>query len=61
MNYSLFRSATFWTLVLTFIIGGIQAISSAINPTLLTVIMALLTGAAAYFHLNTAVKAGAVN
>jgi len=61
MNYSLLRSRTFWTFVLMFIIGGVNAIAQVIPAGLDTAIMLGLTGLGSYFHLQTAVTNGAIN
>lgn len=61
MNYSLFRSSTFWTIILMFIVGGVNAIANVIPGVWDAVIMAVLTALASTFHLQTAQAAGAVN
>lgn len=61
MNYSLFRSATFWTIVLMFIVGGVQAVGSMMPAGIETAVMAVLGVVAAYFHLSVAKTAGATN
>ena len=53
MNYSLFRSRTFWTLVFQFVFNGFAAISGSFNPTVVLLLNAGLTSLASYFHLQT--------
>lgn len=52
MNYSIFASRTFWTVVLMFIIGGLNSIVQFIPGPIDAVIMGLLGVAATYFHVN---------
>ena len=61
MNYSLFRSRTFYTIIVMFLVGGFQGIAPVMPSGLETVIMGALGLIAAYFHLKTAQSAGAVN
>jgi len=52
MNFSIFSSRTFWTIVVMFIVGG----GNAIDPVLPTIaqgpLLAILGGLATYFHVN---------
>ena len=43
------------SVLVSFLIGGVQAISSSIGPTYVTALLAVLGAAAFYFH-NAAVK-----
>lgn len=52
MNYSIFKSRTFWTVVAMFFIGGLNAIVQVIPPDFQTVAMAVLGILATYFHVN---------
>ena len=61
MNYSLLRSKTFWALVISFLVGGVNAITNTLPPDVVTILMLVLNGSAAYFHLQTAQTAGATN
>lgn len=53
MNYSIFRSRTFYTLVFQFVYNGFLAISGNLNPTALLIGNAILSTLASYFHLET--------
>lgn len=53
MNYSLFRSRTFWTIVAMFVVGGLNAIMNWMPANLQAGAMVLLTVLASYFHLQT--------
>lgn len=53
MNYNLFKSKTFWTLVVMFLVNGFAAISGQLSPDWVVVINAVLTGVASIFHLQT--------
>lgn len=53
MNYSLFKSRTFWTIVFMFVFNGFVAISGSISPEWSVPINFLLTSLAGYFHLQT--------
>lgn len=46
------QSRTFWTLVVMFLIGGVQAITAVIPAGWETPIMGVLGILAAYFHVN---------
>lgn len=48
----LLRSRTFWTLVIMFVISGIEGIRETIDPQLFTFIMAGLTALAGYFKMS---------
>ena len=52
MNFSIFKSRTFWTVVAMFVIGGLNAIMNVIPASLQTGLMAVLGIAATYFHIN---------
>lgn len=52
MNYSIFKSRTFWTIVAMFIIGGLNAIVPVLPAGMQTVLMGILGVAATYFHVN---------
>lgn len=53
MNYSLFRSKTFYTLLFLFVFNGFAAISGQL-PSQVTVLGDLiLSSLASYFHLQT--------
>lgn len=52
MNYSIFASRTFWTVVAMFVIGGLNAIVPVIPADLQAVAMAALGILATYFHVN---------
>ena len=53
MNYSLFRSKTFWTLIAMFAVGGGNAVIHVLPPNIQAIVMAILTLMASYFHLST--------
>lgn len=61
MNYSLFRSKTFWTIVAMFVVGGVNAIMGVIPPQFQTIAMLVLGGMASYFHLQTGTSTTGVN
>ena len=46
------KSRTFWTLVVLFIINGINGIHNQIPPALLTIVDVAMTMLATYFHVN---------
>ena len=48
-----YSSKAVWSFILMFIVGGVQAISGALNPNLLTAIMFVLGACGSYFHLST--------
>lgn len=47
-----FRSKTFWTLVVLFVINGVTAIHSSIPANLVPVVDGVLAILATYFHVN---------
>ena len=53
MNYSLFRSRTFWTIAFAFVSNGFLAVSGNFDPTIVLFVNTFLTGLASYFHLQT--------
>lgn len=53
MNYSLFKSRTFWTLVATFVYNVWQLAAPSVPPQYSAIVDFVLTSAAAYFHLQT--------
>lgn len=52
MDYSIFKSRTFWTIVAMFVIGGVNAVVPVLPPDIQTIAMALLGILASYFHFN---------
>ena len=46
------RSRTVWTVVLMFLVGGIESIAQFIPDNIETLILALLGVAAGYFRMN---------
>lgn len=48
----LLKSRTFWTIVVTFVIGGVQAISEFMPNNLYLLITGLLSTLAIYFKIN---------
>lgn len=52
MNYSIFKSRTFWTIVVMFLTGGVNAIVEFIPSEIQAVVMAGLAALASYFHVN---------
>lgn len=56
MNYSLFRSRTFWTLVLMFVVNGYAAISGHIPGNYDMIVNLVLTSLASYFHVEKQVQ-----
>jgi membrane protein implicated in regulation of membrane protease activity len=52
MNYSIFSSRTFWTILAMFVVGGLNAITQALPPNFQVVAMAVLSWAATYFHTH---------
>jgi uncharacterized membrane protein len=52
MNYSIFGSRTFWTIVLMFVIGGLNAITQVLPANVQVAAMGLLSILATYFHVN---------
>lgn len=59
MNYNIFKSRTFWTVVAMFVVGGGNAILPVIPPAAQTILEALLGLLAAYFHNDTGQKLAA--
>lgn len=53
MNYSLFRSKTFWTIVATFLFNGFAAISGQLPPDATLIVNAIFGILASVFHLQT--------
>jgi len=53
MNYSLFRSKTFWTLVFIFLFNGYNAISGQIPAAASVVVNLIFTGLASVFLHST--------
>ena len=49
-------SRTVWTLIVAFVIGGIQALQPFLPPDLYFVVNSALLGLAAYFRINTKVQ-----
>lgn len=52
MNYSIFKSRTFWTIIAMFVIGGGNAVIPVIPPGLQAIAMLIFSGMATYFHVN---------
>lgn len=52
MDYSVFKSRTFWTVVAMFIVGGGNALIPVIPAQYDAVLMLILSGLATYFKLN---------
>lgn len=52
MDYSIFKSRTFWTVVVMFIVGGTNAVASFIPVGIEPIVMLALGGLATYFHVN---------
>ena len=52
MNYTIFASRTFWTIVVMFVVGGGNAIVGILPADAQAVVMLLLSGLATYFHVN---------
>lgn len=61
MNYSLFRSRTFWTLVFMFVVNGYAAVSGQVPGNIDLVINAVLSLLASYFHLQTGQSTSGTN
>ena len=53
MNYSLFKSRTFWTLVAGFAYNVWQLCAPSVSPSISVVLDAVFTMLASYFHLQT--------
>ena len=60
-TYSLLRSKTFWLLVATFVVGVGNLFLPVLPTGVQGVVETLLLVFASYFHLQTAVTAGATN
>lgn len=60
-TYSLFRSKTFYTIIVMFLIGGFQGITSFLPSGSETIILGALGLLASYFHLDTAKTGGVTN
>lgn len=52
MNFSIFKSRTFWTLALMFVINGHAAISGQVPSGVDVIVNFVLSSAAAYFHIS---------
>lgn len=52
MNYSILKSRTFWTVVVMFLIGGVNAVIEFIPAGAQAAVMAVLAMLASYFHVN---------
>lgn len=52
MNWSYFKSRTFWTIVGIFVVNGGNAIVGVLPPTVQTIVTGLLGILAVYFHTN---------
>lgn len=61
MNYNIFKSRTFWTIVITIGIGALNAALPFMPDSVQTTVQGLLGLVAIYFHNETAKKADAVN
>lgn len=61
MNYSLLRSKTFWTAVALGIVNLIQVFTPFLPASVSAIADIVGTVLIAIFHLNTAMKAGAIN
>lgn len=48
----LLKSKTFWTLVAIFCFNGFQAIEPSLDPSVQTIVNAVLMLLASYFHIN---------
>lgn len=60
-NYAFWRSGAFWSVVVMFLIGGFQNISSMIPAGWEPIIMGLMGVLATYFHVSVAKQFGATN
>lgn len=61
MNYSLFRSKTFYTIIAMAVVGAGNAVMPVVSPTVAAILEVILTILASQFHLSTATKFGARN
>lgn len=52
----MFFSRTVWTIVIMFIVGGVQALEPALSPGFFIAIQGLLSILATYFKLNPSQK-----
>ena len=52
MNYSILKSRTVWTVFAMFLVGGIQAVSALLPTEGQTLVLAVLSIVAGYFHVN---------
>lgn len=52
MNYSWLKSRTFWTLVLMFLVGGVNALVPVLPASIQATVTGLLGLIAMYFHTN---------
>lgn len=52
MNYSIFKSRGFWSVVGMFVVGGLNAIVPVLPAAVSTVVTGILGFAAIYFHFN---------
>jgi uncharacterized membrane protein len=50
--YSLVKSRTFWTIVLSFVVGGLNQVLPILPPGVATLATFFLGIAATYFHVN---------
>lgn len=53
MDYSLFRSRTFYTLVLMFAFDAVSVYGNLLSPNTFALVNLILTSVASYFHLQT--------
>lgn len=52
MSFSIFKSKTFWTLALMFVMNGYAAVSGQIPAGVDVIVNLALSTAATYFHVN---------
>lgn len=52
VDYSIFKSRTFWTVVAMFVVGGGNAVLPVIPASWDAALMFVLSGLATYFHIN---------
>lgn len=52
MNVSIFKSRTFWTVVVMFFVGGGNAIVPVLPASFQAIVMLALSALATYFHVN---------
>lgn len=60
-TYSIFKSRTFWTLVVAGLLPVINLFVPILPVGIQAVVELLLSVLASYFHMDTAAKAGATN